>query len=81
MLGRYEPEFEVKLMLRTDLDFEEKTFIEEKINLYVESYDMMLHDDGMTYSLKSPYEIGQGLYRPPKVRPKNLTIGGRYFYG
>ena len=21
------------------------------------------------------------LYRPPKVRPKNLTIGGRYFYG
>ena len=25
MLGRYEPEFEVKLMLRTDLDFEEKT--------------------------------------------------------
>lgn len=23
----------------------------------------------------------RGLYRPPKVRPKNLTIGGRYFYG
>ena len=23
----------------------------------------------------------QELYRPPKVRPKNLTIGGRYFYG
>lgn len=23
MLGRYEPEFEVKLMLRTDLGFEE----------------------------------------------------------
>ena len=22
-----------------------------------------------------------GMYRPPKVRPKNLTIGGRYFYG
>ena len=21
------------------------------------------------------------LYRPQKVRPKNLTIGGRYFYG
>ena len=21
------------------------------------------------------------MYRPPKVRPKNLTIGGRYFYG
>ena len=21
------------------------------------------------------------VYRPPKVRPKNLTIGGRYFYG
>ena len=21
------------------------------------------------------------LYRPPKVRPKNLSIGGRYFYG
>ena len=21
------------------------------------------------------------LYRPPKVRPKILTIGGRYFYG
>ena len=61
MLGRYEPEFEVKLMLRTDLDFEEKTFIEEKMNIYVESYHMMLHDDGMTYSLKSPYEIGQGL--------------------
>ena len=20
------------------------------------------------------------MYRPPKVRPKNLTIGGRYFY-
>ena len=62
MLGRYEPEFEVKLMLRTDLGFEEKTFIEEKMNLYVESYHMMLHDDGMTYSLKSPYEIGQGLH-------------------
>lgn len=62
MLGRYESEFEVKLMLRTDLGFEEKTFIEEKMNLYVESYHMMLHDDGMTYSLKSPYEIGQGLH-------------------
>lgn len=62
MLGRYEPEFEVKLMLRTDLSSEEKTFIEEKMNLYVESYHMMLHDDGMTYSLKSPYEIGQGLH-------------------
>ena len=23
----------------------------------------------------------QSVYRPPKVRPKNLTIGGRYFYG
>ena len=22
-----------------------------------------------------------GVYRPPKVRPKILTIGGRYFYG
>ena len=21
------------------------------------------------------------MYRPPKVRPKILTIGGRYFYG
>ena len=21
------------------------------------------------------------MYRPPKVRPKNLMIGGRYFYG
>lgn len=42
MLGRYEPEFEVKLMLRTDLGFEEKTFIEEKMNLYVESYHMMM---------------------------------------
>lgn len=63
MLGRYEPEFEVKLMLRTDLSSEEKTFIEEKMNLNVESYHMMLHDDGMTYSLKSPYEIGQGLNR------------------
>ena len=21
------------------------------------------------------------VYRPQKVRPKNLTIGGRYFYG
>ena len=21
------------------------------------------------------------MYRPPKVRPKNLTMGGRYFYG
>lgn len=26
-------------------------------------------------------QIGPYLYRPPKVRPKNLTIGGRYFYG
>ena len=32
------------------------------MNLYVESYHMMLHDDGMTYSLKSPYERGQGLH-------------------
>lgn len=30
-----------------------------------------------TYILqKPPY-----MYRPPKVRPKILTIGGRYFYG
>ena len=28
---------------------------------------------------KQPYNYE--LYRPPKVRPKNLTIGGRYFYG
>ena len=25
--------------------------------------------------------IYEKMYRPPKVRPKNLTIGGRYFYG
>ena len=61
MLGRYEPEFEVKLMLRTDLNSAEKAFIGEKMNLYVESYHMMLHDDGMTYSLKPTYEMGQGL--------------------
>ena len=27
-----------------------------------------------------PKEL-RNVYRPPKVRPKNLTIGGRYFYG
>ena len=44
MLGRYEPEFEVKLMLRTDLGFEERENIyrREKMNLYVGSYHMML---------------------------------------
>ena len=26
-------------------------------------------------------DIVSAMYRPPKVRPKNLTIGGRYFYG
>lgn len=26
-------------------------------------------------------EIDLIMYRPQKVRPKNLTIGGRYFYG
>ena len=26
-------------------------------------------------------DLADGMYRPPKVRPKNLTIGGRYFYG
>lgn len=31
----------------------------------------------MKFIEKSP----SALYRPPKVRPKNLTIGGRYFYG
>ena len=31
------------------------------------------------YSKKGCYFLE--LYRPPKVRPKNLTIGGRYFYG
>ena len=31
---------------------------------------------------KKIYILWSGiLYRPPKVRPKNLTIGGRYFYG
>ena len=25
--------------------------------------------------------LSDSMYRPPKVRPKNLTIGGRYFYG
>ena len=29
---------------------------------------------------KIPY-TDRFMYRPPKVRPKNLTIGGRYFYG
>ena len=29
------------------------------------------------FSIKKTIEM----YRPPKVRPKNLTIGGRHFYG
>ena len=31
--------------------------------------------------MKEDYKRRRILYRPPKVRPKNLTIGGRYFYG
>ena len=33
------------------------------------------------FSRYSRKKEAAGLYRPPKVRPKNLTIGGRYFYG
>ena len=31
--------------------------------------------------IKKEDMLQAALYRPPKVRPKNLTIGGRYFYG
>lgn len=33
------------------------------------------------WALHGNEKRGLVLYRPPKVRPKNLTIGGRYFYG
>ena len=33
------------------------------------------------FLVKEKVEPQQDMYRPPKVRPKNLTIGGRYFYG
>ena len=32
-------------------------------------------------NFKESSTFRRALYRPPKVRPKNLTIGGRYFYG
>ena len=47
----------------------------------------MVHENYNVFDLKKSldfYEKALGLkevYRPPKVRPKNLTIGGRYFYG
>ena len=31
--------------------------------------------------LRTEKGVSARVYRPPKVRPKNLTIGGRYFYG
>ena len=37
--------------------------------------------DKLYLSLLRKKRLGCELYRPPKVRPKNLTIGGRYFYG
>ncbi len=37
-------------------------------------------DEPSEFYLKTT-KIGGILYRPQKVRPKNLTIGGRYFYG
>ena len=33
------------------------------------------------FNIHTQKETVTHLYRPQKVRPKNLTIGGRYFYG
>ena len=43
-----------------------KKYTEKKVRQYSENKQKATH---------------KKVYRPPKVRPKNLTIGGRYFYG
>lgn len=48
--------YEVKVVLRNDLNKNESEFVKTKISEYVHLFDMYLHEDGITYSKKEPYK-------------------------
>ena len=50
------PDYEVKVVLRNDLDKNELEFVQTKIHEYVTLFDMYLHEDGITYSKKKPHK-------------------------
>lgn len=49
-------DYEVKLVVREDLSYEDKDFIENKISFLVDELGMYCHEDGITYSKKPPYK-------------------------
>ena len=49
-------DYEVKLVVREDLSFKDKDFIENKIFLLIDELGMYCHEDGITYSKKPPYK-------------------------
>ena len=66
-----------KRRIRENSHYNEKDQPAPDNNLFWEDASNPLSSKG---NEKKP-EGGSFLYRPQKVRPKNLTIGGRYFYG
>ena len=54
-----------------------RNVLEERINRIV--LNVIRNFEGISHYINK--NKLHRMYRPPKVRPKNLTIGGRYFYG
>lgn len=49
-------DYEVKLVIRSDLSYEDKNFIENKLSFLIDELGMYCYEDGITYSKKPPYQ-------------------------
>ena len=51
------PSFEVEIQLRDDLSQEELSFISSKVSELVDEFEMVISDDGITYTKKPPLGV------------------------
>ena len=55
---------------------------EEDGNTQVKTFSWKLINPLIQHKDKIAYVLGRiGMYRPPKVRPKNIIFGGRFSFG
>lgn len=50
------PDYEVKIVLKSDLNKDDLSFIKNKIDKISNELGMFVHNDGVTYSKKEPYK-------------------------
>ena len=60
---------------------QEHSHIQEIITSLICNVNPPQSNAALSFPASEQKKRTHNMYRPPKVRPKNLTIGGRYFYG